>query len=93
MYESKREYLDIIDDKFVKYYKNENRENDLENLNWIQKQVTLLVEIKDALSPQIEIAVRYIGELFVTILTKILGKAIGLIGKGILQGLGRTNSK
>ena len=93
LYESKREYLDIIDDKFVKYYKNENRENDLENLNWIQKQVTLLVEIKDALSPQIEIAVRYIGELFVTILTKILGKAIGLIGKGILQGLGRTNSK
>ena len=93
MYESKREYLDIIDDKFVKFYKNENREYDLENLNWIQKQVTLLVEIKDALAPQIEIAVRYIGKLFVTILTKILGKAIGLIGKGILQGLGRTNSK
>ena len=28
-----------------------------------------------------------------TILTKIIGKAIGLIGKGILQGLGRSNSK
>ncbi len=93
LYESKREYLDIIDKKFVKYYKNENRENDLAQLQWFQKQVTLLVEIKDALAPQLEIAVRYVSKIFVTILTKVLGKAIGLIGKGILQGLGRSNSK
>ena len=93
LYESKREYLDIVDSKFIRYFKNENREKDLDKLEWLQRQVTLLVEIRDALAPQLEIAVKYIGKLFVTILTKIIGKAIGLIGKGILQGLGRSNSK
>ena len=93
LYESKREYIDIIDNKFTRYFKNENREKELENLEWVQKQVTLLVEIRDAIAPQLEIAVKYIGDLFVTFLTKVLGKAIGLIGKGILQGLGRSISK
>ncbi len=93
LYESKREYIDIIDNKFTRYFKNENREKELKNLEWLQKQVTLLVEIRDAIAPQLEIAVKYIGNLFVTFLTKVLGKAIGLVGKGILQGLGRSISK
>ena len=93
LYESKREYIDIIDSKFTRYYKNENREKELENLEWFQKQVTLLVEIRDAVAPQLELAVKYIGNLFVNFLTKIVGKAIGLVGKGILQGLGRSNTK
>ena len=93
IYESKREYIDIIDSKFTRYYKNENREKELENLEWFQKQVTLLVEIRDAIAPQLEIAVKYIGNLFVNFLTKVVGKAIGLVGKGILQGLGRSSTK
>jgi len=93
LYESKREYIDIIDSKFTRYYKNENREKELENLEWFQKQVTLLVEIRDAIAPQLEIAVKYIGDLFVNFLTKVVGKAIGLVGKGILQGLGRSSTK
>ncbi len=93
LYESKREYIDIIDSKFTRYYKNENREKELENLEWFQKQVTLLVEIRDAIAPQLEIAVKYIGKLFVNFLTKVVGKAIGLVGKGILQGLGRSSTK
>ncbi len=93
LYESKREYIDIIDSKFTRYYKNENREKELENLEWFQKQVTLLVEIRDAIAPQLEIAVKYIGNLFVNFLTKVVGKAIGLVGKGILQGLGRSSIK
>ena len=93
LYESKREYIDIVDNKFTRYFKNENREKDLENLEWLQKQVTLLVEIRDAVAPQLEIAVKYLGNLFVTLLTKVVGKAIGLVGKGILQGLGRSSSK
>ena len=93
LYESKREYIDIIDSKFTRYYKNENREKELENLEWFQKQVTLLVDIRDAIAPQLEIAVKYIGNLFVNFLTKVVGKAIGLVGKGILQGLGRSSTK
>ena len=92
LYESKREYIDIVNNDFIRYFKNENREKDIDKLTWFQKQITLLVEIRDAISPQLEIAVKYIGNIFVTILTKIIGKAIGLIGKGILQGLGRSKS-
>ena len=88
-----RNNIDIIDKKFTRYFKNENREKEIENLEWLQKQVTLLVEIRDALAPQLEVAVKYIGNLFVTFLTKVVGKAIGLVGKGILQGLGRSSSK
>ena len=93
LYESKREYIDIEDNKFIRYFKDENREKDLQNLDWFQKQITLLIEIRDAIAPQLEIAVKYIGDIFVTILTKIIGKALGLIGKGILQGLGKTNPR
>jgi len=93
LYESKREYIDIIDNKLIRYFKNENREKDLENLEWFQRQVTLIVEIRDALAPQLEIAIKFLGDIFVTFLTKVLGKAIGLIGKGIMQGLGRSNQK
>ena len=85
--------LDIIDSKFTRYYKNENREKELEDLEWFQKQVTLLVEIRDAIAPQLEIALKSIGNLFVNFLTKVVGKAIGLVGKGILQGLGRSSTK
>jgi len=92
LYESKREYIDIVDNKFIRYFKNENREKDIEKLKWFQKQITLLVEIRDAISPQLEIAVKYIGNILVTILTRIIGRSIGLIGKGILQGLGRSKS-
>ncbi len=92
LYESKREYIDILDNNFIRYFKNENREKDIEKLTWLQKQITLLVEIRDAISPQLEIAIKYIGNIFVTILTKVVGKAIGLVGKGILQGLGRSKS-
>ena len=35
----------------------------------------------------------YDGNIFVTFLTKVVGKAIGLVGRGILQGLGRSSSK
>jgi len=93
LYESKREYIDIINNKLVRYFKSENREKELENLEWFQRQVTLLVEIRDAVAPQLEIAVKYLGNIFVTLLTRVLGKAIGLIGKGIIQGLGRSNQK
>ena len=92
LYESKREYIDIVDNNFITFFKNENREKDMEKLTWFQRQITLLVEIRDAIYPQLEIAIKYVGNIFVTILTKIIGKAIGLIGKGILQGLGRSKS-
>ena len=72
---------------------NEPRDNDLQKLGWWQKQVTLLIEARDALAPQIHSLVKYIGNLMVILLTNVLGRAIGLVGKGIAQGMGRTISR
>ena len=72
---------------------NEARDKDLKQLGWWQKQVTLLVEARDALAPQLQAMLKYLGDLMVIVLTNILGRAIGLVGKGIAQGMGRTISR
>ena len=44
----------------------------------------------DALAPQVQALVRRIGDLAVILLTQVLGRAIGLVGRGIAQGMGRS---
>ena len=58
-----------------------------------QQQVALLVEARDALAPQVQAIIQYLGDLIVLILTKVVGRSIGLIGRGIAQGMGRNLSK
>ena len=36
------------------------------------------------------VAPRRIGDLAVILLTQVLGRAIGLVGRGIAQGMGRS---
>ena len=57
---------------------------------WWQQQVALLVEARDAIAPQVQALVRRIGDLMVVLLTQVVGRAIGLIGRGIAQGMGRS---
>ena len=57
-------------------------------MGWWQRQVALLVETRDALAPQLQALVRRIGDLAVVLLTQVLGRAIGLVGRGIAQGMG-----
>ena len=39
---------------------------------------------------QVQALVRRIGDLMVVLLTQVVGRAIGLIGRGIAQGMGRS---
>ena len=48
------------------------------------------LEARDALAPQVQAVVRRIGDLAVLLLTQVLGRAIGLVGRGIAQGMGRS---
>jgi hypothetical protein len=34
--------------------------------------------------------VKGLGDLLVVLLTQVLGRAIGLVGRGIMQGMGRS---
>ena len=57
---------------------------------WPQQLVTLLLEARDALAPQLHSLLRRLGDLVVVVLTEVIGRAIGLVGRGILQGMGRS---
>ena len=67
----------------------EPRDGELRQLSWWQQAITLMLEARDALAPQVLLVLNRLGTLMVLLLTRVLGRAIGLIGRGILQGLGR----
>lgn len=68
----------------------EPRDGELKRLKGPQQLVTLVLEIRDALAPQVQSFIRALGDLFVVLLTRVLGRAIGLVGRGIAQGMGRS---
>ncbi|MBU6353317.1 MAG: DUF3685 domain-containing protein, partial [Cyanobacteria bacterium REEB498] len=61
--------------------------------SWGQQLVTLALEARDALAPQLQAALRQLGDLVVVVLTQVIGRAIGLVGRGVMQGLGRSVSR
>ena len=93
LYESKRLIYIFKNNEIVFKITTEPRDKELTELNWLQKQVTLAIETRDALAPQLQYIIKYIGDLIVLILTKVIGRSLGLIGKGIAQGMGRSLSK
>jgi len=68
----------------------EPRDLELRRLGWLQQLVTLALEARDALAPQVQNLVRSAGDLLVVLLTQVVGRAIGLVGRGIAQGMGRS---
>ncbi|MCP9859057.1 MULTISPECIES: DUF3685 domain-containing protein [unclassified Cyanobium] len=68
----------------------EPRDAELRQLGWVQQAVTLALEARDALGPQLQSLLKRLGDLLVVLLTQVLGKAIGLVGRGIVQGMGRS---
>ena len=68
----------------------EPRDEELRRLGWWQQQVALLLEARDAIAPQVQALVQRIGDLMVVVLTQVIGRAIGLVGRGIAQGMGRS---
>jgi len=64
------------------------RRAELDQLSGIPFAVTLALETRDALSPRLRSAVSFIGSGVVYVLTEVLGRGIGLVGRGIFQGMG-----
>ena len=94
LYESKRLYYTINNNNIVeKIITFEPRDDELRKLDWAQRQIAFVIELRDALAPQLQAIVQYFGDLIVLILTKVIGRSIGLIGKGIAQGMGKNLSK
>ncbi|WP_448562670.1 DUF3685 domain-containing protein [Trichothermofontia sp.] len=66
------------------------RREELEQLTGLQLAVTLILETRDALSPRLRSLVAFVGSGVVYLLTQVIGRGLGLIGRGILQGIGSS---
>jgi hypothetical protein len=66
------------------------RQRELEQLRAVPWFVTILLECRDALSPRLRSVIEFLGNGVVFLLTQVVGRAIGLVGKGILQGIGNA---
>lgn len=63
---------------------------ELQSLTGVRYFVTLWLELKDAIAPRLKTITSFIGQGLVYVLTQIIGRGIGLVGKGILQGIGNS---
>jgi DNA-binding NarL/FixJ family response regulator len=66
------------------------RRQELEQLRGIQLVVTLAFETRDAIAPRLRSTVAWAGKGVVYILTQVLGRSIGLVVRGVMQGIGST---
>ncbi|MCL1469991.1 DUF3685 domain-containing protein [Argonema antarcticum] len=66
------------------------RVGELKQLSGIQLAVTLALETRDAIAPRLQAVVAFIGSAVVYLLTQVVGRGIGLIGRGILEGIGNS---
>lgn len=66
------------------------RKAELEQLTGIPWFSTITIETRDAIAPLVRKLIALAGSGVVFVLTQIIGKGLGLIGKGIIQGIGST---
>ena len=66
------------------------RSTELQALAGFPLAVTLALETRDALSPRLRSALSLIGSGVVYVLTEVVGRGIGLIGRGIAKGIGNA---
>ena len=90
LYESRRQLFQLEAGAIRVSDLTEPRDQELRRLGWPQQLVTLALEARDALAPQLQSLVKGIGDLVVVLLTQVIGRAIGLVGRGIAQGMGRS---
>jgi len=66
------------------------RQQELAALGGLPWLVTIVLELRDALSPRLRSLIAFLGQGLVFFLTQVVGRAIGLIARGILQGIGNA---
>ncbi|MFM7559591.1 DUF3685 domain-containing protein [Cylindrospermopsis raciborskii] len=88
MFESRYELFVIAPRGIAKTSIYSPRNHQLANLSGIPLVVTLVLEFRDAITPRLQSLLSFVGNVIVFVLTKIVGRGLGLIARGVLQGLG-----
>ncbi|MDY6939023.1 MAG: DUF3685 domain-containing protein [Cyanobacteriota bacterium] len=88
IYES-RYVLFVLDDRGIRQRTiYAPRRHELDRLSGIQQTVTLVLEGRDALAPRLRSVTTFVGSSFVYVLTQIIGRGLGLVARGVLEGMG-----
>ncbi|RZM82898.1 DUF3685 domain-containing protein [Leptolyngbya iicbica] len=66
------------------------RQTELESLSGLKYALTFALEARDAIAPRVRAAISLAGSTVVFVLTEVIGRGIGLIGRGIVKGVGNT---
>jgi hypothetical protein len=66
------------------------RREELNSLTGIPWLVSIALELRDSLSPRLRAFFRVLGKGVVYILIQVIGRGIGLVIRGVLQGVGNT---
>lgn len=64
------------------------RQDELEALSGLPFLLTLALETRDAIAPRLRTAISFVGSGVVFLLTEVVGRGIGLIGRGVAKGVG-----
>ena len=90
IFESRHRLLVLTNGIIRTMYLYAPRKAELEQLTGIPWFSTIVIELRDAIAPLVRKFVALAGSGVVFVLTQVIGKGIGLIGKGIIQGIGST---
>ncbi|NER78602.1 MAG: DUF3685 domain-containing protein [Leptolyngbya sp. SIO1D8] len=66
------------------------RREELEKLSGLQYMVTLALEARDAIAPRLRTTISWVGSGVVFVLTEVIGRGIGLVGRGVAKGIGHA---
>jgi DNA-binding NarL/FixJ family response regulator len=66
------------------------RTEELDRLQGLPWLTTIALETRDAVAPLLRSVLASVGNALIYVLTQVIGRGIGLIGKGIIQGVGST---
>lgn len=69
------------------------RRAELDRLKGLPLIVTLALETRDAIAPRLRTAFSLVGSSVVYVLTEVLGRGIGLVGRGVLKGVGNIRQE
>lgn len=88
IFESRFNLLVIHEPGIIKTCIYAPRNSELAELAGVQYAVTLALEARDAIAPRLRAAVSFVGSGLVYVLTEVLGRGLGLIGRGVIKGIG-----
>ncbi len=90
IFESKYRLFRFQENKIKTVFIYSSRQEELQQLKGIPWCVTIALELTDAIAPRMKSIIEFVGSGLVYLLTQIIGKGIGLIGRGIMQGIGNS---